>query len=402
MIRQIAGSRGRNLNVILAICSHLGLAYCEIITNDHLIPDQSRLGSTTAVTNICVPSGVGGHATWANRRRRGGRQSRARKEKHVNRKKATRVELKVGTLNVGTMTSKSRELADVMERRKVDEVCVQEARWKGEKARCIGGGCKLWYNGSNNKRNDVGIVLRKDLVDRVVEVERTSDRLISMKLEADGILINIVSAYAPQVGCDEEEKEAFWANLEEVLGKIPRRPVIGADLYAHVGEGNTNDKEEMGKHGFGRRNLEGQTVVDFAKRWELIVSNTMFVKRSMQKVTYSSGDNNTQVDYILVRRRRMKEVWDTKVITGESIAKQHRLIVSKMVMWTKWRKTTRQEKRTKWWKLREKEIQNQFREKVLESGIVESEGGYEAVTNGIRDTARELLGAASGKGGRED
>ena len=107
------------------------------------------------------------------------------------------------------------------------------------------------------------------------------------------------------------------------------------------------------------------------------------------------------MDYILVRRRRMKEVWDTKVITGESVAKQHRLVVSKMVMWTKWRKTTRPEKRTKWWKLREKEIQNQFREKVLESGIMESEG-YEAVANGIRDTSRELLGAASGKGGRED
>ena len=118
----------------------------------------------------------------------------------------------------------------------------------------------------------------------MVEVERTSDRLISMKLEVDGILINIVSAYAPQVGCDEEEKEAFWADLEEVVGKIPtvERLVIGADLNAHVGEGNTND-EAMGKHGFGRRNLEGQTVVDFAKRWELIVSNTMFVKRSTQK-----------------------------------------------------------------------------------------------------------------------
>ena len=37
----------------------------------------------------------------------------------------------------------------------------------------------------------------------------------------------------------------------------------------------------------------------------------------------------------------MKEVWDTKAITGVSIAKQHRLVVSKMVMWTKWRKTTR-------------------------------------------------------------
>ena len=101
----------------------------------------------------------------------------------------------------------------------------------------MGEGCKLWHNSSDNERNGVGIVLRKDLVDRVVEVERTSDRLMSMKLELDGMLINIVSAYAPQVGCDEEEKEAFWADREEVVVKIPRdeRLVIGADLNAHVG-----------------------------------------------------------------------------------------------------------------------------------------------------------------------
>ena len=51
-----------------------------------------------------------------------------------------------------------------------------------------------------------------------------------------------------------------------LLLKISRIRVIGADLNAHVGEGNTNDEEAMGKHGFGRRNLEGQTVVDFTKR----------------------------------------------------------------------------------------------------------------------------------------
>ena len=33
---------------------------------------------------------------------------------------------------------------------------------------------------------------------------------------------------------------------------------------------------------------------------------------------------------------------------------------------------------------------------------MESEEGYEAVVNGIMDTARELLGAVSGKRGRED
>ena len=53
-----------------------------------------------------------------------------------------------------------------------------------------------------------------------------------------------------------------------VVEKLPRDKwlMIGADLNARVGEGNTNDEEAMGKHGFGRRNPDVQTVVDFAKR----------------------------------------------------------------------------------------------------------------------------------------
>ena len=90
------------------------------------------------------------------------------------------------------------------------------------------------------------------------------------------------------MGCDEEEKATFWADLEEVVERIPggKELVIGADLNAHVGEGNTNDKEATGKHGFGRRNQEGQPVVHFARRWELLLSNAMFVK-STQRITYS-------------------------------------------------------------------------------------------------------------------
>ena len=138
--------------------------------------------------------------------------------------------MKVGTLNVGTMTGKGREVADLMERRSVDVLCVQETRWKGEKARCIGGGYKLWYCGSKTKKNGVGIVMKKDLVDRVVEIWRVSDRIICLKME--GIMLNIISAYAPQVGCTYEEKEAFWLDLDETVDKTAKdeRIVVGADL----------------------------------------------------------------------------------------------------------------------------------------------------------------------------
>ena len=49
----------------------------------------------------------------------------------------------VGTLNVGSMTGGGRELADLMERRKVGVLCVQETRWKGDKAKELGLGRRM-------------------------------------------------------------------------------------------------------------------------------------------------------------------------------------------------------------------------------------------------------------------
>ncbi|KAI5104132.1 hypothetical protein C0J45_5758 [Silurus meridionalis] len=90
-----------------------------------------------------------------------------------------RVEVWVGTLNVGTMTGKGREVADMMERRKVDMLCVQETKWKGSKTRNIGGGFKLFYRGVDGKRNVVGVILKeKEYSKSVVEVKRVSDRVM--------------------------------------------------------------------------------------------------------------------------------------------------------------------------------------------------------------------------------
>ncbi|KAK3552495.1 hypothetical protein QTP86_012151 [Hemibagrus guttatus] len=124
---------------------------------------------------------------------------------------------------------KGRELADMMERRKVDILCVQETRWKGSKARSIGAGFKLFYYGVDSKRNGVGVVLKEELVRNVLEVKRVSDRVMSLKLEIEGVMLNVVSGYAPQVGCELEEKERFWSELDEVMESIPtgERVVIG-------------------------------------------------------------------------------------------------------------------------------------------------------------------------------
>ncbi|KAK3545442.1 hypothetical protein QTP70_007642 [Hemibagrus guttatus] len=179
-----------------------------------------------------------------------------------------------------------------MERRKMDILCVQETRWKGSKARSIGAGFKLFYYGVDSKRNGVGVVLKEEFVRNVLEVKRVSDRVMSLKLEIEGVMLNVVSGYAPQVGCELEEKERFWSELDEVMESIPtgERVVIGADFNGHVGKGNRGDEEVIGKFGVKERNLEGQMVVDFAKRMDMAVVNTYFQKREEHRVTYKSGD----------------------------------------------------------------------------------------------------------------
>ena len=51
----------------------------------------------------------------------------------------------------------------------------------GAKAKEIDG-FKLWYFGVKRTANGVGILVKSDLVEGVVEVRRKSDRILSIKL----------------------------------------------------------------------------------------------------------------------------------------------------------------------------------------------------------------------------
>ena len=47
----------------------------------------------------------------------------------------------------------------MMKRRKVDILCVQETKWKKNKAREMGDGYKLYYTVEDGRRNGVWIIL---------------------------------------------------------------------------------------------------------------------------------------------------------------------------------------------------------------------------------------------------
>ena len=99
---------------------------------DKSIPDRSRPGLPTIASGVAQHGTCGNYATARHNenksRKTGGRRVKRQREVLKRRRSLIRV----GTLNIETMTGRERELADMMERRNVDILCLQETKWKRE------------------------------------------------------------------------------------------------------------------------------------------------------------------------------------------------------------------------------------------------------------------------------
>jgi hypothetical protein len=99
----------------------------------------------------------------------------------------------------------------------------------------------LWYMGTAANKIGVGILINKSLKNGVVDVKRCGDWIIQVKLVFGDLVLNVISAYAPQVGHNRNTKREFRENLEDLVRSVPsgEKLFIGGDLNGHVGACNT-------------------------------------------------------------------------------------------------------------------------------------------------------------------
>ncbi|KAG5583105.1 hypothetical protein H5410_053732 [Solanum commersonii] len=285
--------------------------------------------------------------------------------------------VRVGSWNIGSLTGKSIELVKILKRRKINIACVQETRWVGAKARDVDG-FKLWYSGGSRDRNGVGILVDGDLREQVVEVRRINDRLMTIKLVIGGSTLSVISAYAPQVGLDEEAKKRFYEELDEVVRGIPNteKIVIGGDFNGHIGATSSGFDDVHGGFGFGVRNGGGTSLLDFAKAFELVIANSCFQK-----------ENHL-------------------VIPSEYLTTQHKLLVLDLkIKRDRRRKTVPDRPRIKWGGLTSANSREMGEELVgmgAWSGSGDADNMWNKAASCIREVASKVLGVSRGKfGGRK-
>ena len=100
--------------------------------------------------------------------------------------------------------------------------------------------------------------------------------------------------------------------------------IIGGDLNGHIGANRDGFAEVMGPYGYGNRNREGETILEFCKNQNLRILNSFFKKDKNKTVTYVSGGAETQLDLILMRPRRDIMPIDCRAIPGECCVTQPR------------------------------------------------------------------------------
>ncbi|XP_019248335.1 PREDICTED: craniofacial development protein 2-like [Nicotiana attenuata] len=127
-------------------------------------------------------------------------------------------------------------------------------------------------------KNGVCILVDRDLRELVVEIRRVNDRLMSIKLVVGGFTINVISAYAPQVGLDQEVKKQFWEDLDYMVRSIPHteKLFIGGDFNGHIGASSRGYDDVHGGYSFGVRNEGGNPLLDFARAFDFIIANSSF------------------------------------------------------------------------------------------------------------------------------
>ncbi|XP_070052849.1 uncharacterized protein [Nicotiana tomentosiformis] len=229
---------------------------------------------------------------------------------------------------------------------------------------------------------------------------------MTIKLVVGECALNIVSAYAPHAGLDEEVKRRFWEGLDEIVRQVPptERLFIGGDFNGHIGSSAGGYSEVHGGFGFGERNGGGTSLLDFAEAFGLVIANSSFPKKEEHLVTFQNAVATTQINYLLLMRCDRGLCKDCKVIPGEILTTQYRLLVMDVgIMLKKRKRFDRGRLRIKWGALTKDKAQ-ELEGRLSAMGAWRNSGDASIMcsttTDCIREVAREVLRISTGVSSR--
>jgi endonuclease/exonuclease/phosphatase family metal-dependent hydrolase len=146
--------------------------------------------------------------------------------------------------------------------------------------------------------------------------------------------IIVLNAHAPTEDKDDDIKDSFYEEIEQVFDQFPRyhMNILMGDFNAKV------EREDIFKLIIGNESQHEASndnrvrVVNFATSKNPIVKSTTFPHRDIHTHTWSSPDGVThnQIDHVLIDKRRYSNILDVRSFRGADCHTDHYLVVIKL------------------------------------------------------------------------
>lgn len=216
-----------------------------------------------------------------------------------------------------------------LEKYKIQLLALQEVRWR-ETGSITRGNYTVFYSGGTRNFLGTGFAVQKKWLGAVLKFTPKSDRLCSLRLKGELFNVTLVCVHAPTEDSQEEDKDAFYSELEALLEETPGHDVkiVLGDFNAKIGKEQVLRPTVGGCSLHDETNDNGLRVVDFAASKGLVVSSTMFPHKNIHKVTWYSADGVTrnQIDHVLIDTRHATDIQDVRAYRGADADSDHALV----------------------------------------------------------------------------
>lgn len=322
-----------------------------------------------------------------------------------------RNKVRIGTWNVQSLyeSGKLINLIQEMERLKIDILGVAETWWP-DAGICEVSGGTMYYSGNQDKRHrkGVGIIVSEKFSKSVINFFPHSDRMALIKLNAIPINVNIIQVYAPTSDSTEDEIEAFYNELKQLLRLTKEHEInlILGDFNSKIGEGRC--EELVGPYGLGIRNDRGERLYQFCQEENMKVTNTWFKLPPRRLYTWRAPadhpDNivRNQIDYILINKRFGTSVTRACTYPGADVPSDHVLLVAEMKIKISNVKRHTQQRKIEYYRLKDDGIKNRvttkIRDRIIDTVKPQIEAGtdinnvWEEMQKIVSDVAENEIG----------
>ena len=259
----------------------------------------------------------------------------------------------------GYSVSKRELLATDCTRYNVDICAIQETKVTvGSFCQLHSGHRLILFDQVDSRHGGLGFVVSPRIANFVKSWKYVSDRVSFIDLElptrsGNPLLCRVVNAYGPHMKLVEDDPRLitkFYGDLNEASNVSSNVEIhFLGDFNSKLGRLNSADIEfgfnnSMGSYGMGKRNENGEHLLNFMLEKNLFAANTAFQHPCRHRTTYtgwrkdwSAGRSSkktlpvyAQIDYLLCRSRLKPILTDARSYGGALTYSDHRMVVMRM------------------------------------------------------------------------